>query len=103
MRILNSCVAGLPIWLFLTPLTFLEIKKVRKIWLFLAYFQSDRLGSGKTLSELHLHYKSLATRVYYHAGCTEYCKNFTFSLKLIHVIDKKTNARQCNYGERICF
>jgi len=40
---------------------FLGSKKARKIWLFLAYFQSDWLGSGKTLSELHIHYKSLAT------------------------------------------
>jgi len=47
------------------------------------------LGSGETLSELHIHYKSLATRVYYHAGCTEYCKNFTVALKMIYVIDKK--------------
>ena len=69
----------------------------------MAYFQSDRLGSGKTLSELHIHYKSLPTRVYYHAGCTEYCKLFAVALKMICVIHKKTNARQCNYGERICF
>jgi len=50
---------------------FWEIKKARKIW----------LGSGKTLSKLRVHYKSLATRVYYHAGCTEYCKHFTAALK----------------------
>jgi len=74
---------------FLTPLAFFGNTKAGKIWLFLAYFQSDRLGSGKTLSELHTHSKSLATRVYYHAGCTEYCKNFTVALKIIDVIDKK--------------
>jgi len=28
------------------------------------FFQSERLGSGKTLSELHIHYKSLPKRVY---------------------------------------
>jgi len=99
MRILSSFVAGLPTCFFLKPdfeilaffehfWLFLEIK-VRKIWLFLAYFQSDRLGSGITLSELHIHYKSLATRVYYHAGCTEYCKVFSVALKIIYVIDKK--------------
>jgi len=80
MRILNSCVAGLPICFlkpdfeilaFLTPLAFFGSQKN------LAYFQSDRIGSGKTLSELHTHSESLATRVYYHVGCTEYCKNFT--------------------------
>jgi len=68
---------------------FFEIRKPRKIWLFLAYFQSDKLGSGKTLSELHIHCKSLATRVYHHAGCTEYCKNFTVALKMVGVIDEK--------------
>jgi len=72
----------------LTPLAFFGNKIARKIWLFLAYFQSDRLVSGKTLSELRPHSKSLATRVYYHAGCTEYCKNFTVALKMIDVIDK---------------
>jgi len=54
------------ILVFWTPLAFLEIKK------------------------LHIHYKSLATRVYYHAGCTEYCKHFTVAPKMIYdVIDKK--------------
>jgi len=93
MRILKSCVAGLPIWIFWSQILkfcfFLEIKKARKIWLFLAYFQSDRLSSDKTLSELHIHYKFLVTRVCYHAGCTKYCKNFTVALKMIDVIDKK--------------
>jgi len=70
-------------------LAFFGNKKIQKISLILAYFQSDRLGSGKTLSELHIHYKSLATRVYYHAGCREYCNNFTVALKMIYVIDKK--------------
>jgi len=98
MRILNSIVAGLPIWLFwsqilkfwifLNTFGFFGNKNVRKIWLFLAYFQSDRLGSGQTLSELHIHYKSLATRVYYHTGCTEYCKIFSVALNMIYVIDK---------------
>jgi len=78
---------------FLKPdfeiLAFLEIKKARKILLFLAFFQSDRLRSDKTLSELHIHYKSLVARVYYQAGCTEYCKNFTVALKMIDVIDEK--------------
>jgi len=49
----------------------LEIKKADKIWLFLAFFQSEKLRSGKTLSELHIHYKSLLTRVYDHVGCRE--------------------------------
>jgi len=50
MQILNSCVAGLPIWLFLSPLAFFGNKKSQKIWLFVAYFQSVRVGPGKTLS-----------------------------------------------------
>jgi len=36
------------------------------------FFQSERLGFGKTLSEMHIRYRSLLTRVYNHAGCTEY-------------------------------
>jgi len=63
--------------------------EINKSVFFLAYFQSDRIGSGKTLSELHIDYKSLATKVYYHAGCTKYCKNFTVALNIIDVIDKK--------------
>jgi len=34
MRILNSCVAGLPIWLFLTPLAVFGNKKTEKYVLF---------------------------------------------------------------------
>jgi len=56
---------------------------------FSGFFQSERLGSGKTLSELHIHYKSLLKRVYNHAECAEYWKNFIFALKVINVIDKK--------------
>jgi len=41
------------------------------------FFQSEKLDSGKTLSELHIHCKSLLTRVYDHVGCKEYCKGFT--------------------------
>jgi len=37
----------------------------------LALFQSERLGSAKTMSELHIH-KSLLKRVYDHAGGTKY-------------------------------
>jgi len=74
---------------FFEHLAFFGNKKVRKIWLFLAYFQSDRLDSDITLSELHIHYKNLVKRVYYHAGCTGYCKFFSVALKMIYVIDKK--------------
>jgi len=43
------------------------------------------------LSELDVYIKFLLTRVsvYDHAGCTEYCKEFTVALKIIIVIDKK--------------
>jgi len=61
-------------------------EKPDKIWI---CFQSERLGSSKTLSDLHIHYKALMKRVYDHAGCTEYCKDFTVALKMIDVIDKK--------------
>jgi len=63
----------------------LEIKKARHN---LAFFQSKRLGCGKTWSELHLHYKHLLKSIYNHAGCTECCKEITVALKMINVIDK---------------
>jgi len=50
---------------------FLEIKKARQN---LAFFQLERLGSGKTLHELHIHHKSLLTRVYDHAGAQNIAK-----------------------------
>ena len=40
----------------------------------LFFFQLERFGFGKTLSELDLNYKPLLMRVYGHAGCKEYCK-----------------------------
>jgi len=39
------------------------------------FFQSERLGSGKILHELHIRNKSLLTGVYDHARCSEYCKD----------------------------
>jgi len=41
------------------------------------------------LSELHIHYKSLLTTVYDHAGCKEYCKDFVVALKMFDVFNKK--------------
>jgi len=32
------------------------------------FFQSKRLGSGKTLADLHIHYKSFLKRAYNDAG-----------------------------------
>jgi len=75
---------------FLNTFAFFEDKKIQtKSGFFLAFFQSERLGSGKTLSKLHIHYKSLLKRVYNQAGCTEKWKNFTVALKMINFIDKK--------------
>ena len=75
---------------FWTPLFFLEIKKTQtKSVFFLAFFQSEGLGSGKTLSELHIHYKFILKRVCNRAGCTKYWKDFTVALKMIEFIDKK--------------
>jgi len=56
---------------------------------FYGFFQLGKHGSGKTLSELHIYHKSLLTRVYGHAGCKEYCKDFTVALKTFDVFDKK--------------
>jgi len=62
------------------------------------FFQPERLGSGKILSELRIHYKSLLTRVYNHAGCSAYCKDFTVALKVIDVIDRKYMYDSVNTG-----
>jgi len=83
-------------------------KKARQNLAFPGIFQSERLGSGKTLSELHIRCKSLLKRVYNHVGCTKYWKYFTVSLKLMDVIDKKQMyhnvitwkenvSKECNY------
>jgi len=74
---------------FLMHLAFFENQKIPvKIWLFY-FFQSERLGFGKTISELYIQYKSFLTRVYDHAGCKEYCKDFTVVLKIFVVFNKK--------------
>jgi len=39
---------------------------------FSGFFQSERLDSDKTLSELYVHYKSLQMRGYDHAQCKEH-------------------------------
>jgi len=41
-----------------------------------SFFQSERLSSGKTLSELHIHYKSLLTRVYDHCRVQRLLQRF---------------------------
>jgi len=52
---------------------FLKIKKeTDKIWPYLAFCQSERLGLGKTLSGLHIHCKSLLKRVYKSAEWADY-------------------------------
>jgi len=80
----------LKVWLLLNTFVFFgNQKKPGKSWLFLAFFQSKRLSSGKRLSELHIHYKSYLTRVYDHTGYKQYCKDFTVALKIIDVIYKK--------------
>jgi len=82
---------------------FWKSKNARQNLAFSGFFQSKRLSSGKTLSELHIDYKYPLTRVFYHTGYKEYFKDFTVALKIIDVIYKKTNVGQCNYWERKCF
>jgi len=77
------------IWLFSTHLAFFDVLIFTKSQTKCVFFQSERLGSGKTLFELHVRYKSLLTRVYDYAGCKEYCKDFTIALKMFDVFKKK--------------
>ena len=74
-------------WLF-----FLNQKYQSKSGFFFIFFQSAKLGSGKTLSELHIHYKSLLTGVYDHAGCKEYCRDFTVALKIFDIKNNCTTV-----------
>jgi len=55
------------------------------------------------LSELHIHYKSLLTRVYDHAGCKEYCKDFTVALKFFDVFNKKQMYDSVFAGKEIAY
>jgi len=64
----------------------MKIKKARQN---LDIFQSEKLDSVETFSELHIHCNSLLTRVYDHAGCKENCKGFTVALKMFDVFNKK--------------
>jgi len=78
---------------FLTHLTFFGHKKIQAKS---GFFAVAKLGSGKTLSGLHIYYKSLVSRVYDHAGCTECFKDFTVAQKMIDVFNQK-QTYNCNY------
>ena len=71
---------------FLTSLAFFGNTKARQN---LASFCRKGLALEKTLYELHIHYKFILKRVYNHAGCAEYWKNFTVAVKMFDVIDKE--------------
>jgi len=72
--------------------------KIKKGWTKSGFFQSEKVGSGKTLSELHIHCKSLLKRVYDQAGCKEHCKDFTVALTIFDIFNKK----QMLYKKRKC-
>ena len=55
----------------------------------MAYFQSDRLGSGKTLSELHIHYKSHWDESLLPCTVHRILQKFYGCPEMIDVIDKK--------------
>ena len=63
---------------FLTHLAFFENQEYQSKsgFIFYNFFSLKGLASGKTLSELHIHYKSSLMWVYDHSGCKEYCKRF---------------------------
>jgi len=64
------------------------LTQVLKFWIFLMHL---RLDSDKALSELHIHcnHTSVMKRVHDHAGCKEYCNDFTFALKMLDVLTGK--------------
>jgi len=87
---------------FLTSLAFFGNKKARRNRDFSGFFQPERLGSGKILSELRFHYISLLKRVYDHVGRTKFCKDFTVALKVIDVIYRKQMYDSVITGKK-CF
>ena len=85
----------LEFWLFWKPFAG---KKNRQIT---GFFHLERLDSGKTLSELHIHYKSFLMRVYEHAEYTESWKGLTVPLKIIDVIHKKQAYDSAITGKKV--
>ena len=71
--------AGLPIWLL----------KPDKICFFLAFFQSERLGYGKKISELHLHFKSLLKMSLWSCRVHSILQRLYCCPEMIDAIDKK--------------
>ena len=55
------------------------------------------------MSEPHIHYKSLLTGVYDHAGCKEYCKDFTVALTIFDVFNKKQMHDSVIKGKEIAY
>jgi len=55
------------------------------------------------LSEPHIHYKSLLTGVYDHAGRKEYCKDFTVALTIFDVFNKKQMHDSVIKGKEIAY
>ena len=77
---------------FLTHLAFFQNQKYlsKSDFFFFNFFGLKDLALAKHwLSELHLHCKSLLTKVYDHARCKEHCKDFIDVLKICNAFNKK--------------
>jgi len=72
---------------------------------FFIFFSLKGLALAKhsTLSELHIHYKSLLMGVYDHKGSKEYCKDFTVALKIFDVFNKKQMYGSVFTGKEIAY
>ena len=70
----------------MTHLAFFLIKNISQN---LAYSYIFFGLKGLAKHQLHVHNKSFLTGIYDHAGCNEYCKDFTVALKIFNVFDKK--------------
>ena len=67
---------------FWRPWLFWKSRKARQILAFSGLFSVGKAWLGKTLSELHIHHKSLLTKVYGHdAWCKEYYKDLLLPYK----------------------
>ena len=93
--VVSSRVANFTFWsqifqfrIFWCTWLFLKIKNTSQKFVF-SFYQSENHGLGKTLSEVHIVYKSLLTGVYDYAGCKEHCIGFTVALKGSNVFTNK--------------
>jgi len=67
----------------------MSVKISKSGFSFFIFFQSERLGSGKTCLSCIFITNLLWREIYGHAGCKKYCKDFIVALKFFDLFNKK--------------